>query len=967
LSAEAATTLASYGADPLLLLAEQLLEQQAASLPDLSPHVILLPRGAAVFRFRSILIAAAAARGHAALLPPWIGTLAAWLERFAPADTPLLTEAARELVLLDALAEFPDLKMRFGAWPLIDSLLKLFDELTLHIGQLPDAPDEFERLLRDGYRAKNAIPPLDAEAQRIYGLWTAWNQHLANERLCDPARRRRAALAASVEQLSPGTHVYLAGLTELTEAEISWVRVLQKRGQLSLLLHGQVGTRGYHPDATLTDLMHRLGIGLQSQTGDAYTRWLDDSFRIDGAALRDRARGFAAAHSHSPAIGRLHLFDAGDLEQEARAIDLQVRRWRHAGRQNIGIVTNDRKLARRVRALLERANIRLRDSGGWALSTTSAATALVRWLECLEQNFAHTPLLDLLKSPFITLSLPPSVLERAAADLDRHVIRAQAVVAGLDQYRAALPRAGRAAVKSGRVFADVPALLDRLAYAAAPLRDVVQGRARSPAEYIEILLSSLERLGLVLSYRADDAGTELLAALDELRHASTGRAIRMAWPEFHRWLQRDLERRRFRSPGSAMSVELLDVAESRCVRFDGLIVGGCTRDQLPGNPGLSPFFNEAVRAHLGLPSREQRFAAAFYDFRRLLESAPDVLLTYRRIDAGETLLPCPWIERFNAFHKLAYGIPLDDGGLAPILKHPATLLTRREAPLPECQQMPAPQVPHGTMPATLSARSHQRLIDCPYQFYATDVLGLVSLEAVREEVGRADYGERIHRILQAFHHGVSGLPGPWSGPLDEVTRPAAEALLHDITRAAFADDVTRWFSARSWLYRWEAIIPAYLDWQQARMRDAWHAEASELRLAHTLAERPGLSLIGRIDRLDRGPPGQSLIDYKTGQLPDLAAVEAGEEVQLPFYTLLVDGAVEEIRYVGLHNEGIDDSRRLAGARLQTLRHRLRVRLIELLGKMEQGASLPAWGDEETCGYCAMEGICRKQMWTEQRE
>ena len=51
--------------------------------------------------------------------------------------------------------------------------------------------------------------------------------------------------------------------------------------------------------------------------------------------------------------------------------------------------------------LLDRAGITLQDSGGWALSTTSAAAALECWLQTVEEDFAHQPLLAVLKSPFI--------------------------------------------------------------------------------------------------------------------------------------------------------------------------------------------------------------------------------------------------------------------------------------------------------------------------------------------------------------------------------------------------------------------------------------------------------------------------------------------------------------------------------------------------------------------------------------
>ena len=43
-------------------------------------------------------------------------------------------------------------------------------------------------------------------------------------------------------------------------------------------------------------------------------------------------------------------------------------------------MTTDRKLVRRLRAVLEHANIAVNDAAGWALATTSAAVVIEWWL-----------------------------------------------------------------------------------------------------------------------------------------------------------------------------------------------------------------------------------------------------------------------------------------------------------------------------------------------------------------------------------------------------------------------------------------------------------------------------------------------------------------------------------------------------------------------------------------------------------
>ncbi len=127
------------------------------------------------------------------------------------------------------------------------------------------------------------------------------------------------------------------------------------------------------------------------------------------------------------------LFGAHSLEQEARAAEVQVRRWLLAGKQNIAIVAQDRLVARRVRALLERAGVLVRDESGWTLSTLAVSTVLMRWLDALQSDFYYQDLLDLLKSPFIFADQPAQERKQAVYQLEQ-LVRKHGVASHLDAF-----------------------------------------------------------------------------------------------------------------------------------------------------------------------------------------------------------------------------------------------------------------------------------------------------------------------------------------------------------------------------------------------------------------------------------------------------------------------------------------------------------------------------------------------------
>lgn len=965
MSADAPVILVPYGDDPLCHLATLLLERHKDRLPDLSQQAVLLPHSSAVPRFRRILREQAALKNFTALLPPFTGTLASWATRFANSNMRRLSTTAREILLLDVLHDYPHWRRAYGDWPLADSLLALFDDLALQECRLPENPADLIRQIAPDHDAGTGdVSPFSDEAQLVHVLWGAWRERLKRNDLQDQTLQFTDGLERSAGQLTGDTRVYLAGFVDFSRAEINWIKTLLARQSLTLLIHGP-GNKD--PENPTTYLLSALQEKLQAiPARDAYADFLDRVFASEDGNLRQRAQQQAAASPTSPAQARLILHEAADAESEARAIDLQVRRWLTQGLRDIGIVTNDRKLARRVRALLERAHIGLVDAGGWTLSTTSAATALARWLECMEQNFSHAPLLDLLKSPFLQLGVRQPEFDRLVSLFEQTVIRSYNITSGVEHYRHGLERAKTDwREEHAAAGTALTQLMDRLEDAASPLIPMTTARPRALLEFLDALLKSLESLGLSAGFEKDDAGRELLNVLDEMRSAARHSSLRLSWADFHQWLRRGMEQRRFHPPMQGRGVELMSFAESRLYRFDALIVAGAVREHLPGQIGAPPYFNDSARTELGLPSLARRYAALLQDFRRLLEAAPRVVVSLRREHEGERLVPSPWVERLRAFHDLAYGAALHNPELEWLVLQPDTIIVVRDAPLPTPVAPPAARLPPSMLPAAFTATDYQRLVNCPYQFFAARGLGLAPEDEVREEIEKVDYGIHVHRILQAFHTGMPGLAGPWRAKLDDATRPDAEALLHQISQQVFAKDLRRRFLARGWLYRWEKCIPAYVEWEMKRAAQ-WQAEASEIKREQKFLEgETQITLTGRIDRLDHGKDGYGIIDYKTGSVPSRDEVLRGENIQLPFYALLLEKEnVTQATFLALDGENVNEKATLDGQSLALLRAAVRERLMLLKRRLDAETPLPAWGDMETCRICEMEGLCRREMWAE---
>ncbi len=896
------------------------------------------------------------------------------------------------------------------------NLISLFDDLTLHHVPLPEDLDGFIALLQRGYRLPHSgLAALSQEATLVHTLWQAWHQQQTDEGRRDRLAVYLEQLAASLQRLPREENLYWAGLTQLSPPEAHWARALMGRGQLTMLLHGglprELSDEDAHPATPLRELISALGIALPADTslsrhaletapslparesGGRMAQQMDLLARPTVAAAEDvtqkhgsaapvnyggfldtvfapldngehfaaRARAYADNVPDSPARRRLQVYAGADPEQEARAVDVQIRRWLLEGKSRIGVVTEDRRLARRLRALLERADVTLHDAGGWALSTTRAAAALERWLQTVEEDFAYQPFTDLLKSAFVFPQRDRAALHQAVYRFEQDIVQRENVGRDLARYRKHLQfRRQRWPQAQGEAVA---ALLDDVEYAAAPLLAHARvARRTRPEVLLAALQESLARLGMQEAYANDAAGSRLLQELEAMNRALPGRSLAMTWLEFRAWLGRTLERYNFQPPTPPTPVQLLGLEQSALAHFDALIIAGAGAAHLPGAGEPTPFFNDGVRRELGLPGARLRYLRRLHHFRRLLEAAPHVLLTHHILANGDEVPASPWLLALQSFHRLAYSDDLAANELTRLVDAPAAQVFRADTrAYPQPRSAPSPALPRTLVPERISTSAYQSLMDCPYQFYAARALGLSAPEAVREALEKSDYGERVHLALQAFHSDVPHLPGPYAHALSEAQRDLAIACLQAISRAVFAADLEDNFEHRGWYKRWEAMIPAYIDWQIERERQ-WRVVRVEALAERELA--PGVVMHGRLDRIDRGAAGHAVIDYKTGIVPRDDAVLNGEAVQLPCYALLDPEPVAQVEYLSVDGQKVKSRAALGENELSQLSADVGKRLVTLMTALREGSALPAWGDEQTCTYCAMAGVCRRQAWSE---
>ena len=556
------------------------------------------------------------------------------------------------------------------------------------------------------------------------------------------------------------------------------------------------------------------------------------------------------------------FFICDGFEDEAAAAAAQVLVHVERGETPVALIAQDRVLVRRVRALLERDALVLRDETGWKLATTRAGAAMMAPLLAARRDASADAWLDWLKSAPFAAARSGALEALEAAMRKRQVADARALVA-LELDASACGRARRAIA-------------------------VVDSLARSPrrllVDWLDALASALDRTGALAGLRDDAAGRQALAALgiepalEAERRAQLAADLEpMALADFTRWVDDLLERETYLPPDPVDAtgeplppdVVITPLARAMLRPFAAVVLPGADDRRLGALGPSDSLLPRAMVRSLGLADAAQQRDAELLAFAQVLR-LPQLTLFRRRADGADPLGNSPFVERLS-LALAERGERLGDW------QDPRVARTIEPTPI----HPGAPTVPAGRLPQRLSASTFEALRDCPYRFFAQSVLGVRAAEELDPEVEKRDYGQWLHGVLHEFH--LARKPG--------APAEADMAALHAIGEASLEAQGLDEAAFLPFSASFAVLVPRYVTWLHRREAGgaSWSRGEADLRAAPE--ELGGIELQGRVDRIDVVDDGRrlELIDYKTGSASQLkkTLLDPFEDTQLAFYAALV--------------------------------------------------------------------------------
>ena len=614
-----------------------------------------------------------------------------------------------------------------------------------------------------------------------------------------------------------------------------------------------------------------------------------------------------------------------------------------------------------ARAVLGSAGLPCQLFDALPLAAEPYAAGLDLVLSFVSSGFARIPGIQLLRSPHFQFGDSEG---RRASDLDVTALDRALTESGYTGDLAALDRlldawasgssARSRALRAGRVLQNVGRDLE-------PLRSRI-----TVSEHLAVVQAFLARHDngppgdsvRARHLRARGAVMTTIAALRDAHERFDD--VPVEFDEVAALLRRWIDGQTFAPRTGDSGVHVLDSASAPFGDFEHLFCAGLVDGEWPERPRRNIFYSSTILRELGWPAERGRADGARAAFADLLRSASrEVAVSAFLLEHDAVVSLSPLVDEIGQVTEFE---------VRPV---PTTLIFDHEALTQGTQAVgrddsrfrgqTGPHYPDG-----YSLSGLERYQDCPFKYFASDVLKLDEPPEDGAVLSPRARGRFIHELLQRFFEAwdARGEGAITTARLDAaraVFAEVAEPLLAKLPRSDAALERARVFGSPLSV----GIVDTVLAMEAARpgnVQDRWleYRLEGEFALGDGHRRVPLRGVADRIDLLD----GNRLrvVDYKTGSAPD-----RGRALQVPVYALCAqerlasrdnrEWTVDEALYISFAGKKAIVS--VADERDPKLLATARERVFGLVDQINGGVFPPRPNDPIMCGYCAYSSVCRK--------
>ncbi len=572
----------------------------------------------------------------------------------------------------------------------------------------------------------------------------------------------------------------------------------------------------------------------------------------------------------------------------------------------------------------------LRFVGGKPASESMAAGLFLKYLRLVEEDFSSVALFDFLLHPRLRVGLSAETIQR----LER-IAKKSGVSSGFQTWNEEFGPFVRRYAESVRD--ESPEAATRLEEATGRFLEILATLRPDPQTQLsptQWRLQTADRLAAC--WPLFDAEQRRAACSDTgLFHEFWARlaAICAEFPpqrvfsfrEFKSLSEKQFERCRGRLDPGEDGVLVATPTDLQQTDFRHVFWVGLAEGEFPDRPGQHIFFDDVRSSQWGFTTWEDRLRESHWLFESLTASARESLFLSCPLKAGDSVVSTSvfwedsrsrgdFTDRSGLTRQVGrLDFPLAPAAIENVRRGGSVQRLRETGPYSSFQGFFADPKMVARLREEivgdsfeLSPSQLESYIRCGFRYFVQRVAGIDPLEEESNEITPLERGNLIHSVLFRF---VNGMDAPsdfaeaarlsWVG---RQKRRMHDALQRELARLRLEK---RWRDELFWAHEEKllsagllgeeghGVLAEFVDQQWERLR-THRIEAVEVRVGPvelgTLADVQGsrlapVRLRGKIDRLDSGPHGLTVIDYKTGQ-DQLPRVYQGWGFQLPLYRFM---------------------------------------------------------------------------------
>jgi ATP-dependent helicase/nuclease subunit B len=355
--------------------------------------------------------------------------------------------------------------------------------------------------------------------------------------------------------------------------------------------------------------------------------------------------------------------------------------------------------------------------------------------------------------------------------------------------------------------------------------------------------------------------------------------------------------------GTHPRLSILGQIESRMVQADRVILGGLNEGTWPPESGYDAFLSRPMRQDFGLPSLDQKTSLAAHDFATALGSG-EVFITYSNRIGGSPVMPSRWIQRMETVLTAA-NIDKAEWPISRGYQYTAWADELRHMNvIPKPIERPRPKPPTAIRPTEFSITDIEKWMRNPYFIYAKRILNLRQLDPVDMDVTARDKGNLIHDAMEQFTKKFpKQLPDNALDELISIGNTVFKSETHNPEIHGLW--WPRFVKAAGWINDFETTWRPQTEFIYAE---------EECKMTLAVSGRDFV-IKGKADRIEKRRGNiWAIVDYKTGTPPPKKDVTLGIASQLPLEAYLLSNksfpnitppsdAIFDLQYWSLNGSG----------------------------------------------------------------